>query len=132
MKRFLFFSILTIAFLTLAPTIAAMPPTDIPSIDDPAPYFVLTTFTGIVALISLLVTQIAKKLPRINEKTIFKILVSLVFGILFTYFSWWAEIATFLENMVWWQVLIQGIFAGLSACGLYDFLKGIGLVSNSS
>ena len=133
MKRILFFSILAIAFLTIAPTIAAMPPNETSDLlldDAPVPYFGLTTFAGIVALISLLVTQIAKKIPQINEKAIFKILVSLAIGTLVTYLAWWTEIAPFLENMVWWHVLIQGIFAGLSACGLYDLLKGIGLVSN--
>jgi len=173
MKRFLFFSILTIAFFIIAHVKAAPPNFDQiwkpPQLvnanlqpvkfmaqqqllltdanlaatpvkimasqqqfltdDVQIPYFSLSTFAGIVALISLFVTQIAKKRPQINEKAIFKILVSLAVGLSLTYIAWWSGLASFLVNMVWWEVLIQGIFAGLSACGLYDMLKGIGIVS---
>jgi len=84
----------------------------------------LTTFTGIVALVSLMVTQGAKLLPAINASTLLKIGVSVAVGVVASFVAQWFGIADFLAGMVWWQVLIQGLLAGLSACGFYDVLKG--------
>ena len=143
MKRFLFFTVMALALLM--PVRAATPPVANPAnspsalLISPQQLFLpddgeqsgfgLTTFTGIVALVSLLVTQTAKKIPRIGEKTILKILVSTAAGLLLTCLARWLGVAPFLENTVWWQVSIQGVFAGLSACGLYDLLKGLGILA---
>ena len=85
----------------------------------------LSTFAGIVACISLIVTQIAKVVPVISEKAILKILMSIAIGLGLTFFAWWLNLALFLENMLWWQVLIQGFLSGVGACGIYDFIKNI-------
>ncbi len=87
--------------------------------------FDLSTFTGIVAVISLIVTQLAKKIPVISTNTILKILVSVIVGIAASLLSWWLGLADFLTGLLWWQVLIQGLLAGLTACGFYDLFKGV-------
>ena len=87
--------------------------------------FDLSTFAGIVACISLIVTQLAKTISAISEKAIFKILTSIVVGVGLTFLAWWLNIAPFLENMLWWQVLIQGILSGGAACGIYDLIKSL-------
>lgn len=85
----------------------------------------LSTFVGIVAFVSLVVTQLAKKITVIEANTILKILTSVAIGILASFFSWWLGLADFLGGLLWWQVLIQGVLAGLSACGTYDLIKSI-------
>ena len=85
--------------------------------------FDVTTFAGIVAAISLIVTQIAKHIPLIAEKTLYRVLCSLVVGIVCCLFSWWLELADFLAGLIWWQVLLQGLFAGFTSSGAYVFIK---------
>ena len=87
--------------------------------------FNLSTFAGIVACVSLIVTQLAKIFTRIGEVTLWKILTSLLVGIALTFLAWWLKWADFLADMLWWQVLIQGLLSGGAACGIYDLLKSI-------
>ena len=88
--------------------------------------FELSTFTGIVAIVSFLVTQLAKFVPVIDSKTILKILVSVVTGIAVSLIAWKLSLAEFLANLAIWQTLIYGLLAGLSACGFYDLIKNFG------
>ena len=88
--------------------------------------FELSTFTGIVAIVSFLVTQLAKFVPVIDSKTILKILVSVVTGIAVSLIAWKLSLAEFLVNLAIWQTLIYGLLAGLSACGFYDLIKNVG------
>lgn len=122
MKKLFFILTIAIMFLTAfaASTYAQDPdvPQTVNAID-------LSTFAGIVAAISLVVTQIAKISPVISEKTVYKILISVGTGILLSFFAWWINIAPFLTDMLWWQVLIQGVLSGGSACGVYDFIKSL-------
>lgn len=85
----------------------------------------VSTFLGITSLISLIVTQIAKKAPIIADSAPLKILVAVSVGVAVSIFAWWIEAADFLNGLLWWQVVIQGLIAGLTACGLYDILKNI-------
>lgn len=83
------------------------------------------TFTGIVSLVSLVVTQLAKLIPTIETKKWLKPIISVIVGILSCLFGWVLHIAPVLEGQVWYMVLLYGAFAGLSACGLYSILKPI-------
>lgn len=83
----------------------------------------LSTFTGIVAFVSLIVTQLAKFIPVIDSRALWKILTSVAVGCLATFISWRFNLAEFLNNLTWWQMLVQGIFAGLTASGAYDLIK---------
>ena len=81
------------------------------------------SFTGIMTLISLVVTQLSKLIPSIKEKKWAKPLVSIVVGILSCLFGWILQISPVLEGLIWNMVILYGVFAGLSACGLYSILK---------
>lgn len=81
------------------------------------------SFTGIMALISLVVTQLSKLIPSIKERKWAKPLVSIVVGILSCLFGWILQISPVLEGLIWYMVILYGVFAGLSACGLYSILK---------
>jgi hypothetical protein len=48
----------------------------------------LSSFTGIVAIVALVVTQIAKLAPIIESKTVLKILISAVVGVVISFFVW--------------------------------------------
>ena len=79
------------------------------------------SFTGIMTLISLVVTQLSKLIPSIKEKKWAKPLVAV--GILSCLFGWILQISPVLEGLIWYMVILYGVFAGLSACGLYSILK---------
>lgn len=81
------------------------------------------SFTGIMTLISLVVTQLSKLVPSIKEKKWAKPLVSIAVGILSCLFGWILQISPVLEGLIWYMVILYGVFAGLSACGLYSILK---------
>lgn len=81
------------------------------------------SFTGIMALISLVVTQLSKLIPGISERKWAKPLVSIAVGILSCLFGWILQISPVLEGLIWYRVILYGVFAGLSACGLYSILK---------
>lgn len=81
------------------------------------------SFTGIMALISLVVTQLSKLIPSIEERKWAKPLVSIVVGILSCLFGWILQISPVLDGLIWYMVILYGVFAGLSACGLYSILK---------
>lgn len=81
------------------------------------------SFTGIMTLISLVVTQLSKLIPSLEEKKWAKPLVSIAVGILSCLFGWILQISPVLEGLIWYMVILYGVFAGLSACGLYSILK---------
>ena len=121
MKKFLMLFVgimLMFSIGVYAQEIAAEPDNPISSL-----VFDLSTFTGIVAVISLIVTQIAKFLPVIDSRAIFKILTSIVVGCLTTLIAWRFNLAEFLDNISWLQMLIHGVSAGLMASGAYGLIK---------
>ena len=81
------------------------------------------SFTGIMTLISLVVTQLSKLIPSIEERKWAKPLVSIAVGILSCLFGWILQLSPVLEGLIWYMVILYGVFAGLSACGLYSILK---------
>ena len=91
-------------------------------VTDPTASFMidLGTFTGIVALTSSLVTQIAKRIPAISLHKLAKIGVSVAVGVIVCMVSWALQLTPLLDGYVWWQVLIYGVAVGLSGCGFYD------------
>lgn len=83
----------------------------------------LSTFTGIVAVISSVVTQIFKLIPAIDGSKIAKIGISVGVGIIVCMLSWLLKVSEPLAGLIWWQTLIYGVAAGLSGCGFYDLVK---------
>lgn len=83
----------------------------------------LSTFGGIVAVISPVVTQIFKLIPAIDGSKIAKIGISVGVGIIVCMLSWLLKVSEPLAGLIWWQTLIYGVAAGLSGCGFYDLVK---------
>ena len=83
----------------------------------------LSTFTGIVAVISSVVTQIFKLIPAIDGSKIAKIGISVAVGIVVCMLAWVLKVSEPLAGLIWWQTLIYGVAAGLSGCGFYDLVK---------
>ena len=83
----------------------------------------LSTFGGIVAVISSVVTQIFKLIPAIDGSKIAKIGISVAVGIAVCMLAWVLKISEPLAGLIWWQTLIYGVAAGLSGCGFYDLVK---------
>ena len=83
----------------------------------------LSTFGGIVGLISSAVTHIFKAFPAIDGSRIAKIGISVAVGIVVCMLAWVLKISEPLAGLIWWQTLIYGVAAGLSGCGFYDLVK---------
>ncbi len=83
----------------------------------------LSTFGGIVAVISSVVTQIFKLIPSIDGSKIAKIGISVAVGIVVCMLAWVLKVSEPLVGLIWWQTLIYGVAAGLSGCGFYDLVK---------
>lgn len=83
----------------------------------------LSTFTGIVTVISSVVTQIFKLIPAIDGSKIAKIGISVAVGIVVCMLAWILKVSEPLAGLIWWQTLIYGVAAGLSGCGFYDLVK---------
>lgn len=92
----------------------------------------LGTFTGIVTIVSALVTQIAKQVPIISANKLAKIGVSVTVGIIICMIAWLLQLTPLLNGYIWWQVLIYGVATGLSGCGFYDIIKAIGTLFKPS
>jgi len=125
MKKFLILS--SMIFMLFVFSQSAFSQIVLPGGDQPD-LFDLSSLSAIIALASFIVTQMAKFVPIINEKAKLKIITSLIVGTLLTFVAWKSNLAPFLENMLWWQVLIQGLISGGTACGIYDFLKSVGIL----
>lgn len=85
----------------------------------------VTTFTGMAALVAMIVTQFVKKVPAIGGSKLATVGVSIVVGILVAMVCWWLGVSDFLLDYNWWQVLLTGVVSGLGSSGLYDFIKGL-------
>lgn len=85
----------------------------------------LGTFTGIVAVISAIVTQILKVAPEVSENRLAKIGVSCAVGMVLCLVAWALQLTPLLAGYEWWGSLIYGVAAGLSGCGFYDLVKAI-------
>lgn len=86
----------------------------------------LGSFTGIVAIVSSLVTQVFKAIPAIKETKIAKIGVSVATGLVVCILAWVLKVSPAMADVaVWWQAAIYGVAAGLSGCGFYDVVKAV-------
>ena len=85
----------------------------------------LGTFGGITVLVSALVTQLLKVIPPIAGSKLAKIGISVAVGMVVCIVSWLLQVSAPLAGLVWWQVLIYGVAAGLSGCGFYDLVKAV-------
>lgn len=85
----------------------------------------LGSFTGIVACISMVVTQILKVIPSISTSKLAKTGISCGVGMVICILAWLLQLTPILEGYEWWGVLIYGVAAGLSGCGFYDVIKAI-------
>lgn len=85
----------------------------------------VTTFGGMMALVTMVVTQFSKLIPFINEHKWAKVLTSLGVGIAATMACWGLQVSDYLAGLVWWQALIAGAAVGLSSCGFYDVIKAL-------
>lgn len=118
MKRFItFLSLCFVAAMTFAAT-------DTPS--EASQMLVdVGTFTGLVALTSMIVTQVMKVIPAIDGNRLAKIGISALAGIAVCMAVWALQASPLLDGLVWWQALLYGLAAGLSGCGFYDVIKAI-------
>jgi hypothetical protein len=120
MKKFIFMfmALLTLAIPALAAEDIGIAPASEVVID-------VGSFTGIVALVSMIATQILKVIPAIKENKLAKIGISVVVGIIVCMVCWVLQVSPILISMKWWVALLCGLAAGLSACGFYDIIKAI-------
>lgn len=119
MKKFIFMfmALLTLAIPALAAEDIGIAPASEVVID-------VGSFTGIVALVSMIATQILKVIPAIKENKLAKIGISVAVGIIVCMVCWVLQVSPIL-SMEWWVALLYGLAAGLSACGFYDIIKAI-------
>lgn len=119
MKKFIFMfmALLTLAIPALAAEDIGIAPASEVVID-------VGSFTGIVALVSMIATQILKVIPAIKENKLAKIGISVAVGIIVCMVCWVLQVSPILI-MQWWVALLYGLAAGLSACGFYDIIKAI-------
>lgn len=82
------------------------------------------TYSGIVAVISMCVTQIAKRIPVIEMNNWLKIICSVVVGIIICSVIKAVGIhSALIDNLSWVQTICIGGLAGLSGSGIYDLIK---------
>lgn len=82
-----------------------------------------TTFTGIAAAVSMLVTQLSKVIKGVNESKWLKIVIAFISGIALCAIVKILGIQSPLSELSWGGTLIYGVFAGSTSCGFYDLLK---------
>lgn len=85
----------------------------------------LGTFAGITAVVSAVVTQILKLIPKIKENKLAKIGISAGVGMVVCVVAWLLQISEPLIGLSWWQTLLYGLASGLSGCGFYDLVKAV-------
>lgn len=118
MKRLLFlFAMLLTPFALMAQEVI---PADSPITID------LTTFTGIMAFVTMSATQLAEVVPYIDTHKWAKILSAVVIGMLTCVLAWFLQVSPLLIGSEWWEALSYGVAVGFSAAGFYDLVKAIG------
>lgn len=83
----------------------------------------VTTFTGIMAIVTAIATQVAKVIPAIDSNKWLKVLTSLLVGVLVCVICWLLNASPLLQGLLWWQALLYGVAVGVSAGGFYDLVK---------
>ena len=118
MKRLLFL------FVMLLTPFALMAQEVIPS--DGTITIDLTTFTGIMAFVTMSATQLAKLVPYIDTDKWAKILSAVVIGMFTCILAWFLQVSPLLVGSERWEVLLYGVAVGFSSAGFYDLVKAIG------
>ena len=85
----------------------------------------VTTFTGMMAIVTAIVTQLCKVVPAIAGHKWAKVLTSLGVGVAATMACWALHVSDYLEGLVWWQAAVAGVAVGLSAAGFYDVVRAL-------
>lgn len=85
----------------------------------------VNTFTGMMALVTVIVTAFATQIDFISKHKWAKVLSAVVIGIAATMACWGLQVSDYLAGLVWWQALIAGVAVGISAAGFYDIVKAI-------
>lgn len=85
----------------------------------------LTTFTGIAAAVSMLVTQLSKVIKAVNDSKWLKVVIAFVSGIVICMLTKLLGIQSPLLELSWGGAVIYGLFAGSVSAGFYDLLKMI-------
>lgn len=86
----------------------------------------LTTFTGIMAFVTMSATQLAKVVPYIDTHKWAKVVSAIVIGMVVCVLAWALKVSPLLIGSEWWEALLYGAAAGASGAGLYDLVKAIG------
>lgn len=86
----------------------------------------LTTFTGIMAFVTMSATQLAKVVPYIDAHKWAKILSAIVIGMLTCILAWFLQVSPLLVGSEWWEALLYGAAVGFSSAGFYDMVKALG------
>ena len=118
-------SLFIICFLFIIGTTAVFAQSGTATATDSGFTINLGTFTGIVALVSAIVTEFLKVIPSVKDSKLTKIIISIVAGLAVCIVAWFLHLTPLLEGMQWWQALIYGLAAGLSGCGFFDVVKAI-------
>ncbi len=84
-----------------------------------------STLAAIISVISLIVTQLAKQIPFIDSRKIYKCITALLVSIILCFAIWFLDISDYLRGMTWYMVLFNSLIAGGSAMGLYDIVRGL-------
>ena len=85
----------------------------------------VNSFTGMMALVTVIVTSFATRIPFVAEHKWAKVLSAIVIGIAATMACWGLQVSDYLNGLVWWQSLVAGVAVGISAAGFYDIVKAI-------
>jgi uncharacterized membrane protein len=125
MKKLLFFLVCAVFALVWCDPAFAQEVINVENPPDVGWSFDFSTFAGIVAIVSLAVTQCAKIIPFVSQNTFAKIASSVLVASVLMLIAWHFELAEFLAGLTFWNVILQGLLAGLSSCGIYDLVKNV-------
>lgn len=85
----------------------------------------LTTFTGVMAFVTMSATQLAEVVPYIDTHKWAKILSAIVIGMLTCILAWFLQVSPLLVGSEWWEALLYGVAVGFSSAGFYDMVKAL-------
>lgn len=84
-----------------------------------------STFTGIAAIVSMVVTQLCKLVPVINSKGVYKIITALLSGVAICVLAKALCLQSPLITLSWLESALYGLFAGSLSCGLFDIFNSV-------
>lgn len=84
-----------------------------------------TTYGGLAAIAGMVIVQIGKLIPAVNNNKWLKILCSLIVGIAIAVVVKAIGITSPVTDLSWGSTVIAGLITGGSSCGLYDLISSI-------